>query len=138
MTIRALAVILAIALLNGCTSAPTSVYDAAAAAEADAYTPREVGDPERAACSERGGSIVTRGMLGSPMCAVPYADAGKICSDKTECQGECRATRAGPGGPPIRQGDKISGRCDADTQAGFGCFSLVKDGRAAQPEICVD
>lgn len=138
MIIRALAVILAISLLNGCTSAPTPVVDAVAKAEADAYTPREVGEAERAACTERGGSIVTRGMFGSPMCAVPYADAGKVCRDKTECQGECRASRAGPGEPPIREGDTISGRCDADTQAGFGCFSLVKDGRAAQPEICVD
>lgn len=135
MTIRTFAIVLAIALLNGCTSAPTSVFDAAA--EADAHTPREVGQAERAACSEHGGSIVTRGMLGAPMCAVPYADAGKVCRDKADCQGECRATSR-PGEPPIRQGDTISGRCDADTQAGFGCFSLVKDGRASQPEICVD
>lgn len=135
MTFRALAVVSILALLSSCTSPSGSIADAAA--QASAGGPRKASEAERADCSARGGAIVARGMLGSATCAVPYADAGKVCRDKSDCQGECRAT-AGAGASPIRQGDTVVGRCDADSQAGFGCFSLVSNGRAAQPEICVD
>lgn len=135
MTLRALAVVSTLALLSSCTSPSGSIADAAVQASADG--PRKASEAERAECSARGGAIVTRGMLGSAMCAVPHAVAGRVCRDKSDCQGECRAT-AGAGASPIRQGDTVVGRCDADSQTGFGCFALVANGRAAQDEICVD
>jgi hypothetical protein len=136
MTIRALAVILAFALLNGCTSAPTSVFDAAASAEADAYTPRKVGEAERAACSGRGGSIRGVGMFGTPSCVIPYADAAKACRDKSDCQGRCIMELGHPGEPDLKPGDDLTGQCQKDT-ALFGCYAEIVDGKVRHT-ICVD
>jgi hypothetical protein len=42
-----------------------------------------------AACAAKGGSIQPVGKAQIPVCVTPYADAGKACTDKSQCQGAC-------------------------------------------------
>ena len=59
-----------------------------------------------------------------PFCALPTTDAGKPCSDYSQCQGHCLAP-----GDAVR-GKKTSGRCAPFDFPG-DCFNMVKNGRAS-------
>ena len=41
------------------------------------------------ACAAKGGKIQPVGKAQIPTCVTPYADAGKACTDKSQCQGAC-------------------------------------------------
>ena len=81
-------------------------------------------------CKAQGGTVRSVGMMGMPSCVIPYADANKICSDSSECQGICttEATTAGTA---------VTGKCSVNSASVFGCYSKVKDGKA-EPGLCVD
>ncbi len=83
-----------------------------------------------ASCAASGGSWERRGMLGSEMCVHRYADAGKNCSDKSDCSGRCIAK-----GMP-EMGKPANGTCQVDDRL-FGCYATVDKG-VAGPGICVD
>ena len=83
-----------------------------------------------ASCAARGGHIQPVGRMGLPTCVVPYADAGKACTDKAQCLGAC-----------ILEGNleataNVVGACQK-TNVQFGCFAKVVNGKA-QNAICVD
>ncbi len=40
-------------------------------------------------CQKQGGILKKQGMAQCYMCTINYADAGKVCSDKSDCQGAC-------------------------------------------------
>jgi hypothetical protein len=66
-------------------------------------------------------------------CLSPYADAGKACSDSSDCEGECVAdiVELGPGTEPIfvEPGMKVVGKCQLyDDPCGNRIF--VDDGIA--------
>ena len=86
-------------------------------------------------CSERGGKW-RNACPGKPTrCFIPYADAGKTCSDSSECQGECIIDISirceAPGKctePPVPEpGTRMLGVCQDEVDE---CSSLVivKDG----------
>ncbi|NKJ19708.1 hypothetical protein [Dyella sp. SG609] len=86
---------------------------------------------DEAACRGKGGSVQGVGMLGMPACVVPFADGGKPCNDKADCQGRCLITEF--------VADKSTPRtatCQRDNQL-FGCWSEVLHGQP-QPRWCVD
>ena len=78
--------------------------------------------------------------MGRPMCVIAYADAGKACIDKSDCQGECEASDD----VGARLMDKKTepkdeagvGRCAPDNIP-FGCHTYVENG-AVTGTICVD
>jgi hypothetical protein len=70
-------------------------------------------------------------MLGRPMCVIPYADAGKACTDGDQCQGDCRY---GDGKPPAN--GTVTGQCQRSNDP-CGCFSTVEGGRITAA-LCVD
>ena len=107
---------LALSLLAGC--APTAQAPAPAAQSADAT------------CAARGGSMQPVGRMQRPTCVVPYADAGKTCSDKADCQGACIAE-----GNLEAQG-ATTGQCQK-TNVQFGCYAKIVNGKATGA-ICVD
>ncbi|WP_421737140.1 hypothetical protein [Caulobacter sp.] len=107
---------LAVLLLAGC--APTAPGPAPAAQTTEA------------ACAARGGVIQKAGKLQLPTCAIPYADAGKACTDKAQCQGACIIE-----GNLEAQG-AVSGQCQK-TSVQFGCFARVVNGQATGA-ICID
>lgn len=83
-----------------------------------------------AACVARGGVIQRGGKLQLPTCVTPYADAGKTCTDKAQCQGAC-----------ILEGNLepqtgVTGQCQK-TSVQFGCYARIVDGKTTGA-ICVD
>ncbi|MBU4436371.1 MAG: hypothetical protein KKC14_18370 [Alphaproteobacteria bacterium] len=107
---------LTLALLTAC--APT------------APAPAPSAEATEASCAAHGGVIQRGGKLRRPTCVTPYADAGKVCADKAQCQGACilegNIEAAGP----------VTGQCQA-TSVQFGCYAKVVAGKATVT-ICVD
>ena len=88
-------------------------------------------DADPAACAAAGGEIKPRGMMQIPICIVPYADAGKVCRDTSECAGECIL-----GGTEDHGTGPVTGFCQREN-AQFGCYAEIRNGRA-QPALCAD
>ena len=86
---------------------------------------------ERELCEGIGGSVSQQGLAGYEMCVRPYADAGTVCSDSSECLGQCRAQDFGQA-----QQSQITGTCQANNIP-FGCYAEVKNSTAS-PALCVD
>lgn len=107
---------LALSLLAAC--APASPGPAPAAQSADA------------SCATRGGFMQPVGRLQRSTCVVPFADAGKTCSDKADCQGACIAD-----GNAASQ-SATTGQCQK-TNVQFGCYAKIVGGKSTGT-ICVD
>jgi len=107
---------LALSLLAAC--APAAQAPAPAAQSADA------------SCAARGGTMQPVGRLQRPTCVVPYADAGKACSDKADCQGACIAESN------LEAQGATSGQCQK-TNVQFGCYAKIVGGKATAA-ICID
>lgn len=107
---------LALSLMAAC--APAAPAPAPAAQSADA------------SCAARGGTMRPVGRLQRQTCVVPYADAGKTCSDKADCQGACIAE-----GNLEAQG-ATTGQCQK-TNVQFGCYAKIVGGKSTGA-ICID
>ena len=83
-----------------------------------------------ASCAARGGSMQPVGRLQRSTCVVPFADAGKTCSDKADCQGACIAD-----GNAESQ-NATTGQCQK-TNVQFGCYAKIVGGKSTGT-ICVD
>ncbi|WP_312327376.1 hypothetical protein [Stenotrophomonas sp.] len=113
-------------MLAGCSTAP-------GADSATAPAPAGNATAEAAACAASGGELKPLGRLQRVQCVVPYADAGKTCSAKSDCTGQCLAN----GDTEIAAGTKATGICQTDVSQNFGCRQRI-DGGVAQGTICVD
>lgn len=82
-------------------------------------------------CKEDGGIVKNVGMMETPKCVIPYADAGKSCKSASDCMKSCVTTKS-----DVQLGAKISGECQRDN-ALYGCYSIVEDGMAG-PRMCAD
>lgn len=85
------------------------------------------------ACAKNGGTYRRVCLMGTWSCVMPYADAGKPCSDKKQCQGQCRYEGTGET-PPA--GTAVAGACQRTTDP-CGCFGIVADGKL-ESMLCVD
>jgi hypothetical protein len=85
---------------------------------------------EKLACVQNGGFVERAGLLGAERCTQPFSDAGLVCTDSGQCQGQCRGTLN------TDVGADVTGVCQA-TDNPFGCFSEVLGGKAG-PGLCVD
>ena len=88
--------------------------------------------PDVAACTARGGTVRPVCRMQRPACVIAYSDAGKTCSDKSDCQG--RGLHEGE--PPTDPTSAVTGRCQA-TSDPCGYFTTVVKGRMG-PGLCVD
>ena len=105
---------------------------AALAACAAPTTP--VAEPrDEASCKAQGGNWRTVGMMQTEACEIRYPDAGKTCTDGSQCAGGMCLTDAAT---PENAGARTTGVCQP-TNMTFGCFSEVKDG-VTQPGLCAD
>lgn len=84
------------------------------------------------ACTARGGQMQQVGRMQSWQCVVKYADAGKRCTDASQCEGQCEIA----GNSGIAAGAAATGVCQADSKR-FGCRTTVKDGKA-EGTLCID
>ncbi|WP_436356054.1 hypothetical protein [Brevundimonas sp. CEF1] len=87
---------------------------------------------EASACAARGGEMQQVGRARTWQCVVKYADAGKRCTDASQCQGQCEIS----GNSGIAPGAAAAGQCQADSNR-FGCRTTVKDGKA-EATLCID
>ena len=83
-------------------------------------------------CTARGGEMRQVGRMQTWQCVVKYADAGKRCTDASQCEGDCEIA----GNSGIAAGAAATGVCQADSNR-FGCRTTVKDGKA-QGTLCID
>ncbi len=86
---------------------------------------------QRAACEAAGGFVERRGRRNAELCVTPFPDAGTICRDGSECQGDCIVE----GSVQMQTGGDV-GICQRD-DALFGCFGTVENG-AILRGLCVD
>lgn len=87
---------------------------------------------DKDACAAKGGEVRQEGMLGTYRCTVPFADAGKACTDKSDCEGKCLL----PPESEAAAGDAAAGACQA-SDSPFGCYAEILDGKIAAA-LCVD
>ena len=118
MAIRFL-VLLVIGSLVGCSSS----FERRMERDVARMRASELTKIDQKRCKAEGGSIQGVGMFGLPACVKPYPDAGKTCSDRSECQGLCKsAPDAVVGSSPT------TGTCQKDSHDIFGCYNEVKAG----------
>ena len=82
-------------------------------------------------CSNLGGSYSRQGLAGFHMCVLPYSSAGKTCTAKSDCHGDCIAT------PGKNHQGTSPGKCQATTVP-FGCFATIDDNGNVGGTICRD
>lgn len=101
-----------------------------------ASTVERLGASERRTCVAKGG-YESRSAFGFPICQFRYRDGGKSCSDKTNCQGQCRLSVDGSEQVPIpHPGEKATGLCEAE-QYSPGCFVTIEGGKVtAEGAVC--
>lgn len=114
--------------LTACSSTPATTGTATATPAATTPAPTDA-----AGCAAAGGELKPLGRLQRVQCVVPYADAGKACSAKADCTGQCLAS----GEREIAAGSRATGICQADISQNFGCRQRI-DAGVAQGTICVD
>lgn len=85
----------------------------------------------KATCEKQGGRWGRFGLMAKEQCNRPTADAGKECSDHSECESDCVTEDS------IPAGTEVTGKCFGWTVTLGTCMNLVKDGKA-QGLICVD
>lgn len=83
-------------------------------------------------CLAKGGTYSKQGRLQAYRCVTQFSDAGKSCSDSSECQGSClnsdTAIEAGTA--------NVKGTC-AVNDSPFGCHQTIEGG-VAKGFLCVD
>ena len=77
----------------------------------------------RAACAAKGG-YESRSAFGRPICQIRYADGGKVCVGKADCQGSCLLNADGDA-PLPKTGQAATGVCQA-RQYNPGCFATIE------------
>jgi hypothetical protein len=86
--------------------------------------------PTEEACISAGGSWRSAGMLGSMMCHFRPTDAGKACTDSTECESRCVTASL------VDYQARTRGICD-DSFLPYGCQQRVHNGKAGEA-VCSD
>ncbi|CEE22604.1 hypothetical protein TP38_04455 [Xanthomonas citri pv. citri] len=113
-------------LLTACSNSPATRQ----AAAANAPQPPHTVSADAAQCTAKGGQLRPVDRMQIPRCIVPYADAGKTCTDDSDCSGDCLATSIVP------TGAAATGTCQRDSDR-FGCRQTVVGGRG-QAALCID
>jgi hypothetical protein len=88
---------------------------------------------QRAHCIAQGGHVGIAGLSGDEMCALPFRDAGRSCTDRAQCAGLCLAPDSPSEGKPPAT---VVGHCQAFNYP-FGCHVTVEHGQMTG-ELCTD
>ena len=121
------------AILGGCLVTASIGLTISCAGERPRTT---LSKAEKEACLADGGRLAMMGLFGGEGCARPMTDAGKACTDGSQCQGRtCLLDTGRPDFKPPADDAQVVGQC-APTDHNFACRWRVFDGRARQ--LCVD
>jgi len=101
-------------------------------APTETTTPAKPAGPisSQADCTAAGGKWEQVGLAGSLACVLKTKDAGKSCTDSSQCEERCLATA-----DPVDDTNMI-GQCQTSNQP-FGCFAEMENG-APGPTLCID
>ena len=80
----------------------------------------------KAACAEKGGEWGEWGMRGFRFCNPVFDDAGKTCTDGSQCKSETCIVEEGT----------TQGKCQK-YELHYGCYSRMSNGKVG-PKLCVD
>ncbi|MFC3214816.1 MULTISPECIES: hypothetical protein [Novosphingobium] len=119
---------LGVLVLGACT--PQAAAPTPEAADGRSLS-RDLSAADRAACTSGGGTVQRRGRASMEMCVRSYADAGKQCTDSSQCEGRCIGSKDDMG-----KTANISGQCQADNRL-FGCVAEVHGGSRVDL-LCID
>lgn len=86
---------------------------------------------DAAACVANGGTVKKVCRMQRPACIFNNPDAGKSCTDSSQCKGRCTIEDERP-----EVGAKAIGTCEADNDL-CGCSTEIIDGKATAGR-CVD
>ncbi|MFK0300225.1 hypothetical protein ACIQTU_13510 [Brevundimonas sp. NPDC090276] len=128
---RLKAVLLAAGLVLAACS-PTPALEPVIPTPAEAPEPPPTMSISSSSCTARGGEMRQVGRAQTWQCVVKYADAGKRCTDASQCEGDCEIA----GNSGITPGAVAVGQCQVDSNR-FGCRTTVKDGKA-EATLCID
>lgn len=129
---RKLLALVAFAFAAACTPSPTPApADPAPVPAVEAPKPENATD--EATCKTGGGEWKPICRMQKPACVTTYADAGKACTDGSECAGDC--VSAGGGEFPAA-GATATGVCSTNNDP-CGCKQTITGGKA-NAAICVD
>jgi len=123
----------AVLVLSAC-AAEESTAPAETAYQKIDFAGEKATSDERSACEAVGGTVRRAGLRGWEHCIQDMPDAGKTCSDSSECVARC--TIPIQEGREYSPGEPATGAC-AQTDEVFGCFTRVSGGKA-EPTLCVD
>lgn len=108
----------------------------AASAQMERPNPAKTGDidlaSDKADCESEGGTFFLAGLAKNHLCEHSVVDAGKVCSDNSQCSTRCLASR------DSSVGSDSKGTCDPWKTTFGRCANTVKDGKIISPNICVD
>ncbi|MBL7206156.1 MAG: hypothetical protein ISS36_00985 [Candidatus Aenigmarchaeota archaeon] len=95
-------------------------------------------NPLKIACEAKGGRWGRIGLDATPSCNYPASDAGKECSDSSECQGRCVADLSDEDYDKAQEGEIIytNGNCTSKRTV-VGCNAFVEDGMV-YGILCID
>ena len=83
-------------------------------------------------CIAKGGDYIKQGKLQMHRCVMQFSDAGKSCSDSSDCQGSCVNSEL-----DIEPGKSNQiGTCAANDSP-FGCRQIIEGG-VTKATLCVD
>ncbi|MCV0412934.1 hypothetical protein [Nitrosarchaeum sp.] len=85
-------------------------------------------DSEKFQCLLKGG-IMLQGLSSKPWCNLPTSDAGKECTDLSQCQGYCKPNNES------ELNNEIIGIC-SEYMTSVGCFEWIYNGTIEK--ICAD
>ena len=124
---RMISLFVAAMFLTHCAPAP----DTGGTTSENIVTTTGSGDDTEETCRAKGGTFRPVCLMGLRACVMKYADGGKPCTGKAQCEGQCRLE-----GPPPMPGATATGACQRASDP-CGCFTVVEDGKA-QAALCVD
>ena len=114
-------------------SEPASGATTPAVETPGAVAPEQIIATDEASCKTQGGDWRPVCRMQQPACITTFQDAGKACTDGSQCAGDCVA---GTDAPFAEGGAAATGICAANNDP-CGCKQKIEDGKATAA-ICVD
>ncbi|MDP3493994.1 MAG: hypothetical protein Q8R82_12845 [Hyphomonadaceae bacterium] len=134
---RILIAIAAFMIAAACTpsSAPSepAPTPAPAVETPGAPEPEQIVATDEASCKTQGGDWRPVCRMQQPACITTFPDAGKACTDGSQCAGDCMAS---PEAGFADGGAAATGVCASNNDP-CGCKQKIEDGKATAA-ICVD
>ena len=134
---RTLIALAAFMIAAACTPSPAPSESAPTPAPAvempGAPEPEQIVATDAASCKTQGGDWRPVCRMQQPACITTFPDAGKACTDGSQCAGDCLAS---PEAGFADGGATATGICAANNDP-CGCKQKIEDGKATSA-ICVD